>query len=344
MNKHSILIIFTSIIFFSCKKDDNYIPENISFNNPKIELKKPSYFPDFTEKNLENLPTKYGVELGRKLFHEKRLSGDNTISCVTCHIQKNAYADNNPQAIGIHGRRGLRNTPPIQNMIFLKYYMWDGAVTNLKEQPRIPIVTDEEMDSSVLRAINKIKNDPEYQILFQKAYKDGSINSYRMLESLAQYMLTLISANSKYDKIIRNEATFSPLEQEGFDIFNKKCISCHNGALFTDQTFRNIGFPRNPDHIEEAGRGRFTGKKEDFFKFRVPSLRNIEYTAPYGSFGQFATLKDVLDFLSNEVINSENLDPILKNNGNKIPLTEKEKEALIAFMKTLSDKDFIEKK
>ena len=200
------------------------------------------------------------------------------------------------------------------------------------------------MDSSVLRAINKIKNDPEYQILFQKAYRDGSINSYRMLESLAQYMLTLISANSKYDKVIQNEATFSPLEQEGFDIFNKKCISCHSGALFTDQTFRNIGFPRNPDHIEEAGRGRFTGKKEDFFKFRVPSLRNIEYTAPYGSFGQFATLKDVLDFLSNEVINSDNLDPILKNNGNKIPLTEKEKEALIAFMKTLSDKDFIEKK
>ncbi|MDO4880142.1 MAG: cytochrome-c peroxidase [Capnocytophaga sp.] len=341
--KKYFFLAFIHFIFYSCKKENDYTSEIFTFNNPKIELKKPSYFPDFTEKTLENLPSKYGVELGKKLFYETRLSGNNTISCATCHIQQYAYADTNPQAIGIYNRKGLRNTPPIQNMAFLKYYMWDGAVTNLKEQPLIPIVTDEEMDSSVLRALNKIKDDPEYKILFQKNYEDGKINSYRMLECIAQYMLTLISDNSKYDKVIRKETTFSPLEQKGWDIFNQKCASCHSGALFTDQTFRNVGFPINPNIVEEAGRGRFTGKKEDFMKFRVPSLRNIEHTAPYGSFGQFATLRDVLDYFSNSVIDANNLDPILKNNGNKIPLSEEEKDALIAFMKTLTDKKFIGK-
>ena len=110
--------------------------------------------------------------------------------------------------------------------------------------------------------------------------------------------------------------------------------------MFTDQTFRNIGFPVNTNS-NEAGRARVTGDPKDYMSFRVPSLRNIEYTAPYGSFGQFATLKEVLDYLDNGVIAADNLDPILKNNNNRVPLTEEEKEALISFMKTLSDPNFI---
>ena len=162
---------------------------------------------------------------------------------------------------------------------------------------------------------------------------------------MAQFMYTLISANSKYDRVTRDHTeTFTPVEEKGYTLFKQKCASCHKGALFTDESFRHVGFPKHPDVVEEAGRGRVTGNNDDLHRFRVPSLRNIEYTAPYGSFGQFASVKEVLDFFANGVTDYPNLDPILKNNNKKIPLTEEEKEALIAFMLTLSDKAFAGRK
>jgi cytoChrome-c peroxidase len=227
-------------------------------------------------------------------------------------------------------------------MAFLTQYMWDGAVVDLKEQPVTPIVTHEEMDSSLLEVIKKLKDDAYYKEAFTKAYGDSRITSERVLGSIAQFMYTLISANSKYDHVTRDHtATFTPLEQQGYALFEAKCASCHKGTLFTDESFRNIGFPEHPDTVEEAGRGRVTGSEDDLYRFRVPSLRNVAYTAPYGSFGQFATLKEVLDYFDRGVRDYPNLDPILKDNGGRIPLTEQEKEALIAFMKTLSDPKFI---
>jgi len=206
--------------------------------------------------------------------------------------------------------------------------MWDGAVIDLKDQPIIPIITHEEMDSSLLEVIEKLKDDPAYKQALLKAYGDTKFSSERILGSMAQFMYTLISANSKYDRVTRDHTeTFTPVEEKGYTLFKQKCASCHKGALFTDESFRNVGFPKHPDVVEEAGRGRVTGNNDDLHRFRVPSLRNIEYTAPYGSFGQFASLKDVLDFFSNGVTDYPNLDPILKNNDKKIPLTEEEKEA-----------------
>ncbi|MDO4230221.1 MAG: cytochrome-c peroxidase [Capnocytophaga sp.] len=315
--------------------------EILPIENPKLSIPKPSNFPDFNPKINLAFPTQYGVELGFKLFNDPQLSGDNSISCASCHIQQKAFADGNSRAIGVKNRVGLRNTPPIQNMAFLKTYMWDGAVIDLKDQPHIPIETHEEMDSSMLEIIQKLKDNTDYQLAFQKAFGDKTINTERILSSLAQYMYTLISANSKYDKVTRNEGvSFTDSEQKGYNTFQNKCASCHKGTLQTDESFRNIGFPHHPDTVEEHGRARVTGFSSDFMKFRVPSLRNVAYTAPYGSFGQFATLKDVLDYFDQGVLNVDNLDPILKNNGNRIPLTEEEKENLIAFMKTLSDEDF----
>ena len=133
-----------------------------------------------------------------------------------------------------------------------------------------------------------------------------------------------------------NLTVFSTL---GYQAFQQKCASCHSTELFTDQSFRNIGFPLNTDS-NEAGRARVTGNMEDYMSFRVPSLRNVEYTAPYGSFGQFAALKDVLDYFDSGVLDAANLDPLFKNNGNRIPLTEQEKAHLISFLKTLTDHTF----
>ncbi len=331
-------VLFVVWSLASCNPDD-YGP--ISYDNPEIPLNIPSDFPLPNNSAHTNRPTKYGVELGEKLFHEKRLSANNTISCASCHIRANAFADANAQAIGIEGRTGLRNTPPIQNLAFLKFYNWDGSKLQLENQPIVPIITHEEMDSSILEAIGKIKDDPSYKDLIGKAFGDENITPERIYRSIAQYEYTLISANSKYDKVKRNEGeVFTESEAQGHLVFQQKCAGCHGTELFTDQSFRNIGFPLNPDP-NEAGRDRVTGLPEDYMAFRVPSLRNVEYTAPYGSFGQFATLRDVLDYLDNGVLETDNLDPIFKDNGNRIPLSEQEKSDLISFMKTLGDNGFV---
>lgn len=340
MNK-VFLIISTLLLLLSCNSAD--IIEPVPYENPEIPLHVPPGFPSLNSSVDENKPTKYGVELGKKLFHEKKFSGNNTISCASCHNQSSAFADNNAQAIGIGGRVGLRNTPPIQNLAFMRFYNWDGNILQLEKQPLVPIITHEEMNSSILEVIGKIRNEHEYRDLFRKAFGDENITPDRIYRSIAQFEYTLISANSKYDKVKRNEGeTFTESEERGYLTFKIKCAGCHSTALFTDQSFRNVGFPMNPS-TEEAGRARVTGVATDFMSFRVPSLRNAEYTAPYGSFGQFPTLKAVLDYFDKGVLYADNLDPILKNNGNSIPLTEQEKQDIISFIKTLSDSTFVGK-
>ena len=337
--QHKIVFIPLFLFFLnlsSCSSDEAY--EEIE-ENPRLELALPADFPTPNPAFFKNPPTKFGVELGKKLFFDSRLSRDNSVACASCHMQNAAYADHQKQGIGIDGRVGLRNVPPLQNLAFMQYYNWDGSKRQLEKQVIVPIITPEEMHSSMLEVIGKIKEDKDYQGLFKKTFGDGEITSERIYQSIAQYEYTLISATSKYDQVKQNQAVFTAEERLGAIVFENRCASCHSGALFTDQTFRNIGFPINGDS-NEAGRARVTGDLSDFMSFRVPTLRNIEFTAPYGSFGQFETLKDVLDYMDKGVINSANLDPIFKENDNRITLTEEEKEALIAFMKTLSDWKF----
>ncbi|WP_418501203.1 cytochrome-c peroxidase [Flagellimonas sp.] len=327
------------LLLVSCSTDN---PVTIPFENPEVILSIPENFPEVNNAFYANAPTQYGVSLGKKLFFDKRFSTDNTISCASCHIPSNAFADNKPKAIGVEGRIGLRNVPPIQNLAFMHFYNWDGSKLELENQPLVPIITHEEMDSSILEVMGKLKEDSEIVEMFSKAFGDDEITPYRIYASLAQYEYTLISSNSVYDQVIRNDGvSFTESEAQGYETFQQKCASCHSTELFTDQSFRNIGFPINTDS-NEAGRARVTGNMEDYMSFRVPSLRNVEFTAPYGSFGQFATLKDVLDYFDEGVLFSENLDDTFKSNGNRIALSDAEKENLIAFMKTLSDSKFVQ--
>lgn len=338
--KKIIGVLSGLLLLVSCSHNDI---ESVPFNNPEIILDIPFGFPEINSSALENKPTTYGVELGKKLFSEKRFSTDNTISCSSCHIQANAFADSNARAIGIQDRIGLRNTPPLQNLMFMKFYNWDGSKLHLENQPLVPIITHEEMASSIVEVMGKISGDTAYKDLFRKTFGDERITPERIYKSIAQFEYTLISAKSKYDKVIGGEgSTFTESEAQGYQLFQQKCASCHSTALFTDQSFRNIGFPLNPD-FNEAGRARVTGIPADFMSFRVPSLRNVEFTAPYGSFGQFPTLKGVLDYFDNGVIYADNLDPLFKDNGSRIPLTEQDKIYLISFMKTLSDSQFVGK-
>lgn len=327
------------VLLLSCSRKEE--PELVPLDNPELELAIPMGFPTLNSAVQKNRPTKYGTALGEMLFHENKLSGNNTISCASCHNQAMAFADNVPQAIGIYGRVGLRNTPPIQNLAFLNFYNWDGNVLQLEKQPLVPIITHEEMNSSILEVMAKLKDVPAYKELLLKAFGDEQLTADRIYRSLAQYMYTLISADSKYDRVLRQAGlSFNESEARGFAVFKSKCASCHSGALFTDQSFRNIGFPLNPSS-EEAGRARVTGIPADYMRFRVPSLRNIAFTAPYGSFGQFASLMDLLDYMDNGVLAADNLDPIFKENGNRLPLSAQEKTDIVAFLHTLSDKGFV---
>lgn len=330
------------LLLIGCNKEEVIHP--VLHDNPEIPLNIPTGFPTLNSAIKKNMPTKYGVLLGEQLFNEKKLSGNNTISCASCHNQAMAFADHNPKAVGINNRIGLRNTPAIQNMAFMQFYNWDGNILKLENQPLVPIITHEEMNSSILEIIRKLEHDQEYADLFFKAFGNAEITADRIYRSIAQYMYSLISFNSKYDRIKRSEhESFTTSEARGYAIFKVKCATCHSGELFTDQSFRNIGFPVNPSP-EEAGRARVTGKVEDYMRFRVPSLRNAAYTAPYGSFGQFPTLKSVLDYMNKGVIVAENLDPLFKNNDNRIELSEQDKIDIISFINTLSDKQFVTEK
>ncbi|GAA5093324.1 cytochrome c peroxidase [Chryseobacterium ginsengisoli] len=332
------LVIFSLLSFISCsdevmeplEKDEVY---NLSF---------PSYFPEMTFDTSGNPVTKNGVELGRKLFYEGRLSRNNTISCGFCHIQENAFTHHgHTVSHGVDNRIGIRNAPPIQNMAFLKRYMWDGVIHNLNEQPIIPITNENEMDSSMPEVISKLSSDSKYKKLFKLAYGDENITGERILKALSQFMATMISADSKYDRMKQGKEYFSSEEVKGMNLFQQKCSSCHSGELFTDESFRNTGMYYNTQ-FKDAGRYRVTLDQNDWMKFRVPSLRNIEYTAPYMHDGRFYTLDAVLNFYSDNVEDNSNLDPQLRQNGHiGIVMNAQEKQFIIAFLKTLSDKNFI---
>lgn len=335
--KTGLLILFV-LNFVSCsdevmeplEKDEVY---NLTF---------PSYFPEMTFDTSGNPVTKNGVELGRKLFYEGRLSRNNTISCGFCHIQENAFTHHgHTVSHGIDDRIGIRNAPPVQNMAFLKRYMWDGVIHNLNEQPIIPITNEDEMDSSMPEVVSKLSSDTKYKKLFKAAYGDETITGERVLKALSQFMATMISADSRYDRVKQGKENFSSEEAQGMSLFQQKCASCHSGELFTDESFRNTGMYYNTQ-FKDAGRYRVTLDQSDWMKFRVPSLRNVEYTAPYMHDGRFYTLDAVLNFYSDNVEDNANLDPQLKQNGHLgIAMTTQEKQLIIAFLKTLSDKDFI---
>ncbi len=333
--KYFILLILPFL--FSCSGEDEY-------KNVPIDFKVPSNFPALAYDFTNNPPTEKGFELGKKLFYDGRLASDGIVSCGFCHIQENAFTHHgHTVSHGVNNAAGTRNSPPIQNMAFQTAYMWDGATTHLDLQPIIPFTSPIEMNGNFSSAIEMMKSDAQYKKLFKQAFNDGQINSENMLKALGQFMALLVSSNSKFDKYRRNESggTMTADELDGYAIFNQKCASCHATDLFTDNSFRNNGLAINPQ-VNDIGRFRVTQIETDRYKFKVPSLRNIEKTAPYMHDGRFYTLEAVLNHYASGVNNTENLDPSLNNNGTLgIPLTEVEKVKIIAFLKTLTDNEFL---
>lgn len=294
----------------------------------------PNYFPKPVYNFDKNPLDSATVELGRILFYDPILSKDNSISCASCHSPYNAFAHTDHDlSHGIFDSIGNRNAPALFNLAWQNSFMWDGAINHLDVQALAPISHAKEMGSSINEVIEKLRASQNYRNLFALTFKDDSITSSKILKSLSQFQLTLVSANAKYDRIKSGKETFTPQEENGYKLYQKNCASCHSEPLCSNYNFENNGLPIDPI-LNDLGRYTITQNEADKMKFKVPSLRNLSYTYPYMHDGRFTQLYEVLTHYTTDFAKK---DPLKSN----ISLTSNEKVDLIAFLLTLDDKVFV---
>lgn len=309
--------------------------------NDTIKIVVPKGWPKPVYDFEKNPVTTKGFELGRKLFFDPLLSKDSTISCASCHLQFTNFTHvDHALSHGIYGKKGTRNTLAIINTAWSKNFMWDGGINNIEVQPLGPIENPVEMDSKLVDIVAKLNRSKNYKTKFKNAFgPEAEITGQFVLKALAQYMVSIQSYNSKYDKVMRKEpgVAFNEYETKGLALFRKNCASCHTEPLFTNNSFENNGL--RPDSIlRDAGRAKITRLKADSLKFKVPSLRNIEVSYPYMHDGRFRNLQMVLFHYSHDISKSPTLSPKLVKVMN---LNERDKNNIIAFLKTLTDEEFL---
>lgn len=318
-------------------------------------LKIPSHFPDMPIP-ADNPMTVEGVALGRKLFYEKKLSGDNTMACASCHAPANAFSDPNQYSEGIDGIVGTRNSMALINLGWNEDFFWDGRAKSLEEQIIIPVTDPIEMHDTWMNVSSELQSSVEYRNMFFSSFGVTEIDSIYAAKAIAQFIRTMISGTSKFDVIYKVEnnlaltddeaslyATVSASEKAGYGLFKDlngaDCAHCHNGALMQVQGFSNNGL----DAIfSDRGRGLITNNVLDDGKFKIPTLRNIAYTAPYMHDGRFASLDDVIDHYSSGIQISNTLDPLIEfSDFGGVQLDAFEKDLLKQFLLTLTDESFI---
>ena len=300
----------------------------------------------------DNPLTEEGVALGERLFREPRLSRNNALACAGCHDRGAAFTDRGRKfSVGVDGVAGRRNAMPLFNLAWQREFFWDGRVTGLRRQALAPIQDAHEMAETLPRVVTKLGEEPEYRGLFQRAFGDPTISGERVGLALEQFMLTLISQDSKFDRAARGETELTEEERRGLRLFvtendparglrGADCFHCHGGNLFTSGAYANNGLD---SEFADAGRFAVTGKETDRGKFRVPSLRNIAVTAPYMHDGRFATLEAVIAHYNSGIRPSATLDPNLSKHPKLgLNLSGADQEALVAFLRTLTDQRFLQ--
>ncbi len=330
----SFSILLTAVFINACKKTDTAAAG--PFTPTLLEFKIPEGWPAPPTNIFANNPlSEEGFQLGKKLFYDGRLSKDGNFPCASCHQQFAAFATlDHDFSHGFNNSFTTRNAPATFNLAWMTKMHWDGGINHIEVQPLAPITAANEMAETIENVLNKLKADSAYPNLFKAAFGNTDITSQRMLKAIAQFMGSIVSSNSKYDKVKRGEAGFTFSEQNGYDFFKAKCETCHKEPLFTDNSFRNTGMTVNP-FLNDFGRMRITNDPTDSLKFKVPSLRNVQLTFPYGHDGRFSFLKDVLEHYQARIqINQPTLDPLLVN---RIPMTNTQKFELIYFLNTLTD-------
>lgn len=338
-----LLLVF---IFESCSNEsvEKYTP-----------TPSPLQIPQLFENNIlnpvipiDNPQTAEGIVLGKKLFFDPILSGNNTQACADCHAPENAFTDSDRFSDGIDGTLGNRNSMPLFNLAwnYDEKFFWDGNTFSLEHQAFVPVSDPVEMKSSWIQLEQKLQEHPEYPNLFQEAFGTSTIDSTLVTKAIAQFERTLISSNSKFDKFLLGEVTLTQQELNGFNVFMDEargdCFHCHGSdknPLWTDNSFHNNGLDET---FTDLGLGRVTGDPSDNGKFKSPSLRNLEFTAPYMHDGRFNTLEEVINHYSEGLKTSSTIDPLMKKVAQGgVGLTSQDKTDLKAFLLTLSDYEFI---
>ena len=313
------------------------------FTTTPFILSIPSSFPNMNIPS-DNPTTVEGVALGEQLFHDPILSADNTLACINCHQKNSSFSDPNQFSTGIDNIAGTRNASVLVNLGWQTSFNWDGSANNLEEQAFEPITNPIEMHNTWQNVEIKLNAHEEYPELFKSAFNIDYIDSIHVVKAISQYERTLISADSKFDRYSKGEEQLTASELNGFAIFNSEkgdCFHCHGTSLFMDNDFHNNGLDNEP--FLDIGLGKITGNPNDYGKFRTPTLRNIEFSAPYMHDGRFTTLEEVIDHYNSGGKNSSTIDPLMKKVGIGLQLTNQEKTDLIAYLKTLSDYNFINK-
>jgi cytochrome c peroxidase len=295
----------------------------------------------------DNPLTIEGVALGRQLFHEKLLSRDNTLSCASCHNETQAFSDSPHRfSKGVDGQEGTRNAMPLFNLAWKREFFWDGRASSLRQQVLMPIQDGKEMHEPLNELVGKLVAAPGYADQFEKAFGSREVNADRVARAIEQFVLTLESSDSKFDRALKGRVELTEEEKRGFELFMTEydprrgltgadCFHCHGGPLFSDFRFTNNGLDTNPT---DTGRERVTGNALDKGKFAIPSLRNVALTGPYMHDGRFQTLEEVVDHYCTGTKRSATLDPNLaKHPDVGVPLDADDKKALVAFLKTLTE-------
>lgn len=270
------------------------------------------------------------IQLGQLLFHEKKLSKDESVSCASCHNLQRGGADGLNKPVGINGAVGEVNTPTVLNSGFNFRQFWNGRVKTLEAQIDGPLQDPKEMGSNWESIIAKLKSDPEYTKRFSSVYADG-ITPDNVRNALATFERSLVTPNSKFDRFLRGErAAISNLEKDGYRRFKSLgCVACHQGVNVGGNMFQTMGvmgnyFKDRKTPVTEADLGRFavTKREHDKHVFRVPSLRNVELTAPYFHDGSAATLEDAVKTMAKYQLGKD--------------ISTEETRAIVAFLKTLT--------
>ena len=350
-NKYISFIFLSLSLYISCSSETNEEEQEETYQPVAVSVQIPTLFEQSLIDPLipaDNPLTEEGIALGKKLFFDPILSSDNSISCATCHNPSNAFSDTSEFSQGINNQLGTRNAMPLFNLAwnFDELFAWDGKEFSLENQALEPVINETEMHNNWITVAEKLQNDSEYPNLFEKAFGSSQIDSSLVTKAIAQFERTLISGNSKFDQYLLGETELTESELNGFDIYLREdkgdCFHCHGtgtNPLWTNNDFHNNGLDET---FTDLGLGAITGDPNDNGKFKTPSLRNLEFTAPYMHDGRFQTLEEVIDHYSEGLKSSSTIDPLMKQVAQGgAQLSEQEKSDLKEFLLTLSDYDFI---
>ncbi|HAD97463.1 MAG TPA: cytochrome-c peroxidase [Cryomorphaceae bacterium] len=355
-----LALLLVIVILSRCKKDtsDPDVSGTLWNGATPYTFKIPEGFPT-PNIPADNPMTVEGIKLGRFLFYDPRLSKDSSMSCGSCHHPRFAFADETPSSKGIHGDQTRRNSMPLFNLAWQQNFFWDGRVTSLEDQALLPVTDQLELDNSWETVVKRLEADSVYPAMFKAAFGPDAITKENAAKAIAQFERSIVSAGSEMDKVVRlkTKTAFDDARaRQGMEFFETPvpagadCFHCHGvqstayimGSLGVLQ-FSNNGLDKPEDRLIDRGREEVTGNPDDRALFKIPSLRNIALSRPYMHDGSIPDLDSIVEFYNSGGDTTGNTDILLRHPGLGLERnwTIEQKESLLAFLRSLTDYDYI---